>query len=238
MQVMVSWLLAYITIGQYVVPVVLALFGIYREDLSGRGAALLHLSLDIAQLLLTLAILARCLGRFQPKKIGLFNMRWDGGKWLWWVAVAAASFPVVDWLAQKSLLWFPEANGYSAEVLSAQFEASICHADWITGLAYFGVVGVCAPLWEELIFRGFLLASLTRFLPPAVAAIGSALVFAVCHFRLATFAPLLVLGVGCGAVYLRTNNLLAPIVLHSLWNMFVLATLAWRTGGCSPFGLM
>ena len=115
-------------------------------------------------------------------------------------------------------------------------EASLCDGDWVSGLAYLGVVSVCAPLWEEAIFRGFLLASLTRLMPAAAAALVSALLFALCHFRAATFAPLLLLGLVFGAAYLSAKNLAPPIALHSLWNVYVLATLAWRSGGCAGLG--
>jgi membrane protease YdiL (CAAX protease family) len=62
------------------------------------------------------------------------------------------------------------------------------------------------------------------------AALASALLFALCHFRADTFAPLLVLGLVFGGLYLRTNNLLPAVLCHSFWNLFVLATLVLRSG--------
>jgi len=29
-------------------------------------------------------------------------------------------------------------------------EASLCMGDWITNVAYFSVVSICAPIWEEV----------------------------------------------------------------------------------------
>jgi membrane protease YdiL (CAAX protease family) len=78
------------------------------------------------------------------------------------------------------------------------------------------------------VFRGFLLPSLAGRLGAARAAALSALLFALCHFRADTFAPLAALGLVFGAVFLRTNNLVPPIVLHSLWNVYVLAALMRR----------
>lgn len=40
-----------------------------------------------------------------------------------------------------------------------------------------------------------------------------------------TFLPLLMLGGVFSAVFVRTRNLLPPIVLHSLWNVYVLSNL-------------
>lgn len=105
--------------------------------------------------------------------------------------------------------------------------------DWVTSLAYLVVVSVCAPVWEEAIFRGFLLPSLARTLPPPGAALASALLFALCHFRLSTLAPLLLLGLVFGVVYQKSDNLAPPIMLHSLWNVYVLASMALRGGGAA-----
>ena len=41
-----------------------------------------------------------------------------------------------------------------------------------TQALWFGVLAVCAPVWEEVMFRGFLLPSLARYLP-AWAAVGA-----------------------------------------------------------------
>ncbi|CAM0950084.1 unnamed protein product [Alopecurus aequalis] len=59
-------------------------------------------------------------------------------------------------------------------------EQSIVARDPVAMALYALVVTVCAPIWEEIVFRGFLLPSLTR-----------------------------------------SRNLLASMVLHSLWNGFV-----------------
>ncbi|KAG1671715.1 hypothetical protein FOA52_007507, partial [Chlamydomonas sp. UWO 241] len=82
--------------------------------------------------------------------------------------------------------------------------------------------------WEEAIFRGFLLASLARYMPVPAAVLSSSLLFAMCHFRLQTFLPLLILGIVFSTVFLATRNLLPPILLHSAWNVFVLFNLLFR----------
>jgi membrane protease YdiL (CAAX protease family) len=48
----------------------------------------------------------------------------------------------------------------------------------VSNAIYFVVVTVCAPLWEEAIFRGFLLPSLTKYMPVQAAVLVSALGFA------------------------------------------------------------
>lgn len=59
-------------------------------------------------------------------------------------------------------VWFPEEAG----VVTTHLENSMFLGDWVTNVAYAAVVAVLAPVWEELIFRGFLVSSLLRFLPP------------------------------------------------------------------------
>ncbi|MGY1711863.1 lysostaphin resistance A-like protein [Geodermatophilus sp. SYSU D00758] len=95
-------------------------------------------------------------------------------------------------------------------------------------------------LWEEVAFRGVLLAVLARLLPPRAAVAVSALVFGVWHVRptagavaandLADGTParvlLVVLGclvtVGAGLVFawlrVRSGSLLAPVLLHLATN--------------------
>ncbi|GAB4458701.1 MAG: type II CAAX endopeptidase family protein [Elainellaceae cyanobacterium] len=77
---------------------------------------------------------------------------------------------------------------------------------------------VAAPIFEETLFRGFLLPSLTRYVPVWGAIALSSLLFAVAHLSLSEVAPLTTLGAVLGIVYTRSRNLLAPILLHSLWN--------------------
>lgn len=48
---------------------------------------------------------------------------------------------------------------------------------------YFVIVGVCAPVWEEAIFRGFLLPSLGRWMPVPGAIAASAFIFALAHLQ-------------------------------------------------------
>ncbi len=70
-------------------------------------------------------------------------------------------------------------------------------------------------------FRGFFLPSLTKYVPMNVALLLTSTVFAMAHFSLQRLIPLILLGLVLGVVYIRTRNLMAPIALHSLWNMYI-----------------
>jgi uncharacterized protein len=91
------------------------------------------------------------------------------------------------------------------------------HDGFTIGLLWF-LVAVCAPFFEESLFRGFFLTSLTRYLSTWQAIALSGFLFAIAHQNLGDLLPLTVLGAILGFVYLRSRNLLASMLLHSLWN--------------------
>jgi hypothetical protein len=65
-----------------------------------------------------------------------------------------------------------------------------------------------APVFEELVFRGVLLASLTRWLPGPAAVAASAAAFAAVHQHgAADSAQLLLLGAVTGAAYCKARSL-------------------------------
>lgn len=82
-----------------------------------------------------------------------------------------------------------------------------------------------APLLEETLFRGFLLTSLTKFMPVPAAIFASSLAFGVAHLSLKDLPVLTTLGCLLGLVYTRSRNLLAPMMVHGLWNSTVLTLL-------------
>ena len=53
----------------------------------------------------------------------------------------------------------------------------------------------------------------------------SSLVFALAHFSTERLIPLTFLGMLMCVVYIRSKNILAPIILHSLWNAFAFVEL-------------
>jgi membrane protease YdiL (CAAX protease family) len=96
-------------------------------------------------------------------------------------------------------------------------------------------VGVLAPLWEEVLFRGFLLPSLAKLVTPWPAVTLTALLFAWMHSSSEAIVPLLLVALGCGVLLVRFDNLLPPIVLHGLYNLYVFANMAVQLHcGCGP----
>ncbi|NJN48928.1 MAG: CPBP family intramembrane metalloprotease [Alkalinema sp. RL_2_19] len=92
------------------------------------------------------------------------------------------------------------------------------------GLIFF-TAAIAAPIFEETLFRGFLLPSLTRYMPTWGAILLSGLIFAVVHLSLSEVLPLMTLAIVLGFVYTKTQNLMASMLLHSLWNSGTLVAL-------------
>jgi uncharacterized protein len=87
------------------------------------------------------------------------------------------------------------------------------------GLMAFGLVTVIvAPLAEELVFRGIFYPAIKYAGFPRLALWGTAVIFAAIHFNLAIFLPLLLLALVLTWLYEKTDNLLATIAAHSLFN--------------------
>ena len=84
---------------------------------------------------------------------------------------------------------------------------------------YLGLFAVVlAPVAEEFIFRGVLYPFVKRIGYPRLAWIGVSLLFALVHDDMATLVPLFVLALMLTWLYELTDNLLAPIAAHSLFN--------------------
>jgi membrane protease YdiL (CAAX protease family) len=85
--------------------------------------------------------------------------------------------------------------------------------------AYLGVFTVAiAPVAEEFIFRGMLFPLIKQFGWPRLAWLGVSFLFALIHWNAATFVPLFALALALTWLYDKTDNLLAPITAHALFN--------------------
>jgi membrane protease YdiL (CAAX protease family) len=163
--------------------------------------------------------------------------------WVLPLAATVAAFPLVDAAAARAHALFPIVDA-AADALAAGgggggggstgaglLEAAIAAGDPATSGLYFAVVALCAPLWEEAIFRGVLLPSLAATLRPPAAVAASALVFALAHFSVPRFVPLLLLGGLFGALFVHTRSLGTAVAAHALWNVYIFAHLLTAAGG-------
>ena len=87
------------------------------------------------------------------------------------------------------------------------------------------LVTISAPISEELFFRGLLLDSMREIVGPSWATFTAALVFALLHFYVVQFIPVLAAGILLGVMFLRSGNIYRPMIAHSTANALALAAL-------------
>lgn len=86
-------------------------------------------------------------------------------------------------------------------------------------IVYLGVFAVVlAPVAEEFIFRGMLFPFVKQLGFPKLAWFGVSFLFALIHMNAPTLVPLFVFALALTWLYERTDNLLAPITAHALFN--------------------
>ena len=167
-----------------------------------------------------LGVLYLSIKPFFPLPADWFRLNLRGYWWLWGLGGYCVALPlvvVISIINQK--LW--QGQGGSNPLLSLALESQ----DSVALGIFFFTAAIAAPLFEEFLFRGFLLPSLTRYLPVWGAIVVSALLFAIAHLSLSEILPLATLGIVLGVVYTRSRNLLASMLLHSLWNSGTLLSL-------------
>lgn len=76
---------------------------------------------------------------------------------------------------------------------------------------------VCAPLLEELIFRGIILQKWAMKWGIKAGIVTSSLLFAIFHLRF-DIVGLFIAGTILSVLYFKTGNLIVPILCHSLYN--------------------
>ena len=222
--VMLVWIVCFWVSAYNVVP---QAFGFVKQHVFGRALslseslALRHLLLDGSQIVCIGILLNRALKQYSPKSLGLFRVQVSSRKA--WVAIAmgAVLFPCVEYLHRFIVSLTTHAPLGADGISSAHAKMFGDHGS-LARVLWFLVLGVVAPVWEEFIFRGFLLPSLAQLFSPIVGICLSSLVFSLVHFTTEGFLPLMILGIIFGASYCATANLFPAIMLHSLWNVCLL----------------
>jgi membrane protease YdiL (CAAX protease family) len=104
---------------------------------------------------------------------------------------------------------------------------------WRNRLLLGAVAVLIAPVAEEILFRGILYPAIKQRGFPGLALWSTSLLFGVIHFNLPSFLPLVVLSLVLTWLYEETDNLLAPIATHSIFNAANFAALYYMQ---SKFG--
>ncbi|MGE5657894.1 MAG: type II CAAX prenyl endopeptidase Rce1 family protein [Actinomycetota bacterium] len=229
LQVMV---VGFFLVGQILVPLALGIANAIARINPGTFDARTQALYILAQYVLLaaggLSVLYVSLHPFLPLPEGLFRIHWRGN-WFWWGLggyLAALPLVIVVSLINQQL-W--QGQGGSNPILPIALESR----DGVALAVFFFTASIAAPMFEEIMFRGFLLPSLTKYLPLWGAIAASGLIFAVAHLNISEVLPLATLGAVLGFVYVRSRNLLASMLLHSLWNSGTLLSLFLLGSGAS-----
>jgi membrane protease YdiL (CAAX protease family) len=143
------------------------------------------------------------------------------------VGMAALILPVVSLLHFASI-WTLTKLGWPPEEQAAVALITGAKSLWMR--IYMGAFAVVlAPVAEEFVFRGVLYPFIKQFGHPRLAWIGVSLAFALVHDDAAAFVPLFVMAIALTWLYERTDNLLAPITAHALFNAANLVVLAFES---------
>jgi uncharacterized protein len=214
------FVLGFFFTGQLLVPSILSLLPIPRPVGNVRLQALYVLVSYVLVASGGLSVLYFSIKSFFPLPELWFRFRVQDKWWLWGLGGYCTALPivvVVSLINQK--LW--QGQGGSNPLLQLALESR----DSLALGIFFFTAAIAAPIFEEILFRGFLLPSLTRYIPVWGSILASSLLFAIAHLSLSEVLPLTALGIVLGVVYTRSRNLLAPMLLHSLWNSGTLLSL-------------
>ncbi|MBD2137352.1 CPBP family intramembrane metalloprotease [Anabaena sp. FACHB-1237] len=214
------FVLGFFLMGQLFIPELFAILPIPRHSGNVRIDALTILISYLMVAFGALSVLYFSIKRYFPLPEYWFRFNLFSNWFLWGLGGYCAALPIVvivSLVNQK--LW--QGQGGSNPLLQMALESR----DNVALGIFFSTAAIAAPLFEEMLFRGFLLPSLTRYTSVWGAILASSLLFAAAHLSLSEILPLTALGVVLGVVYTRSRNLLAPMFLHSLWNSGTLLSL-------------
>jgi uncharacterized protein len=202
-----------ILIGAVIAPLLVELLG-RVAGISGTVAQGIQAIVTYACLAAAgLTTLYLAIAPYRPLPANWFQVKWRGNWVIWGVGGYLMAFPlvvIVSLLNQQ--IWQGQGGSNPLLPIALQSQESLAK------VLFFVTATIMAPIFEEILFRGFLLPSLTRYFSNWSAILLSSFLFALVHLSLSEVLPLMMLGIILAFVYTRTQNLLAPILLHGLWN--------------------
>ncbi len=215
-----AFFLVPVAIGQALVPLGLRLLHVGPESLSVTGEAVVILVYYVLFAGAGLGVLWMSLWPYLPLPSGWLVIS-GRGNWLGWgVGGYLVAVPLVTLVAViNDQIW--HGKGGSNPLL----HLILADQNWFAFACMAFTACAAAPFFEEILFRGFLLPSLARYLSLPGAIGCSSLLFALAHQSVSEVLPLMTLGLVLGVVYSRCRNLLATMVIHGLWNSTTLLSL-------------
>jgi uncharacterized protein len=226
---MLAWSVSFVGVGLAFIPLARSFSGPDGfAALSQQEKALFALANQCAETVVGLAIVAAIARKHRPLPGDILKVdpqdpftKPDG--WAAWGLLGVLLSPVVVYIASIAVETFGVEN--NAARGTADAISQILSLDGVTFAALFTTTAILAPILEETVFRGFLLVSLTKVMPTPLAVVLSALAFGFVHLSPRDTPQLAALGLLLGFSYVRSKNLLTPMLIHGVWNGTVLCVL-------------
>ena len=182
------------------------------------------------QLVITLGLIAFALRNTHPNQ--WLGLRWKGWPWVFVIAPATVGAMWVLMLVMHVLGYVDWMESLGAEPEQDAVTLLKTTKDPVILMLMIFTAVIIAPLWEEVVFRGYLHPVLKKYGGVWTGAIFSSLLFAAVHNSMAAMLPLFVLAMLMVWLYERTGSIWTPIAIHACFNAAaVVGTIAARTHG-------
>ncbi len=218
--IVVGFFFIFFFVGSILLPIVFNSLDLHPTSFDSRMRATYALSSYSLVAVGGFSVLYLSLKPFFPLPANWFKFKLVDNWFVWGLGGYFVALPLVIIVSVINQgLW--QGQGGSNPILPIALE----NRDGWAMAIFFLTASIAAPIFEEVIFRGFLLPSLTKYLPVWGAIAASSLLFAIAHLNISEVLPLATLGAVMGFIYTRSRNLLAPMFLHCLWNSGTLLSL-------------
>ncbi len=162
--------------------------------------------------------------RYGPGITRLIGLRFQASD-IWWglpigIVLKWPGVPGIAWLVGKAL-GRPEADASTRQVIEQSIEP-------LGVVALLVFVGICAPIFEEVFFRGLTLRMMERRVGSTNAIVLTALVFAFFHFDPTNFAGFFVFGVAAGVLAMRHGRIGPAVWAHIGFGLTTVAIAVWN----------
>jgi uncharacterized protein len=219
----ITWqvlIVGFFFISQFVLPIIFGSLGLNPTEFTLRQKAIYVLISYLAMAASGLGVLYISIKKYFPLPKDWFEFNFLSNWSIWGFGGYLVALPLVVIVSLiNQQIWQGQGGSNPLLFLALQSQDKFALA------IFFFTASIAAPVFEEIIFRGFLLPSLSKYVSVTTAIILSSLLFAIAHLSLSEILPLMTLGIVLGIVYSRSRNLLSSMLLHGLWNSGTLISL-------------
>jgi membrane protease YdiL (CAAX protease family) len=157
----------------------------------------------------------------------LANLRFDRTSLLLGAAATLPMLLLLVWVSQSGWGGFRRLGHKVEELVEILFGT----ARWLD----IALVSLLAGVGEEALFRGVIQVVLARPLDPAVALLVASVIFGLAHAVTPLYVVLVtVTGLYLGWLFMLFDNLLIPIVVHTLYDFIAILYLRQRASRRAP----